>query len=497
MQWSLQQVSQALGAALPGSTENATLATGVSIDSRTILPGELFIAIEGPQHDGHKFVRAALTGGAIAAVVATGRSRELAGDFAARLIEVPDTFAALQQLAAAVLLAWRSKDSTRRVAAVAGSLGKTTTKEILAALIGTRYRVLKSAGNLNNEYGLPLTLLRLEDDHQALVVELGMSRRGELARLAHLAKPDVAVITRIAVEHLEFFKTLEEVAGAERELIENLPVREGHSESVSVLNGDDDLVVRFADVAPGPVIWFSCEPGVADAKRLTFRAENIHDHGVDGASFDLLSDGKREHMRLSLLRHNVMNAVAAFAAASVWGITFEDARNVFAELRPADKRGEVIIFDAGFTVIDDSYNSSPTALNAVADTLAQATGYRRRILAAGEMLELGDAAPQLHRDCGVYAAQTGKIDWLIGVQGHALDFVNGATSGGQDDDHARFFDTSDAAAEFLAGFVRRGDLLLVKGSRGVKMEKIVSALRAKHAQGDAVGPAPDPALRVN
>jgi UDP-N-acetylmuramoyl-tripeptide--D-alanyl-D-alanine ligase len=490
MRWSLQQVSEALATRLPAHADKNTLITGVSIDSRTLRPDELFIAIAGPSHDGHKFVESALKSGALAAIVSPGRANTYAAEFSSRLIEVPDTFAALQRLSAAVLQAWRAANPNRKVGAVAGSLGKTTTKELLAALVGARHKVLKSAGNLNNEYGLPLTLLRLEDDHEAVIVELGMSRRGELARLTQLAQPDVALITRIAVEHLEFFKTLEEVAAAERELIENLSLGSastGRAPAISVLNADDDHVVRFAHSAPGPVVWFSCEPGIAAADHRTFRAENIDDHGIDGTSFDLLTNSgksqQKERLKLSLIgRHNVMNAVAAFAAAAAgWNITAADVRKVFAAFTPADKRGEVIKFPQDFTVIDDSYNSSPTALNAVADTLADADPktYRRRILASGEMLELGEAAPQLHRDSGAYAAQTRRIDFLIGVRGHALDFINGAIAGGQPDEHTRFFENSDQAAEFLSTFIRPGDLLLVKGSRGVKMEKIVAALRAK------------------
>ncbi len=497
MRWSLQQVSEALATRLPAHADKNVRIDGVSIDSRTLRPGELFIAIAGPAHDGHKFVEAALKSGAPAAIVAVGRDNSYAKEFSGRIVEVDDTFAALQRLAAAVLQAWRAKNPNRKVGAVAGSLGKTTTKELFAALVGARYKVLKSEGNLNNEYGLPLTLLRLEDDHDALIVELGMSRRGELARLTQLAQPDVALITRIAVEHLEFFKTLDEVAAAERELIENLSLgagQPGRPEAISVLNGDDDHVVRFAHSAPGPVVWFSCEPGIAAPDHCTFRAEKIDDHGIDGTSFELLTaagkhEPKKERLRLSLIgRHNVMNAVAAFAAAaSGWGITAADAEKIFAAFKPADKRGEIISFSEGFTVIDDSYNSSPTALNAVADTLADADPktYRRRILASGEMLELGEAAPQLHRDSGAYAAQTRRIDFLIGVRGHALDFINGAIAAGQPDDHTRFFENSDKAAEFLSTFIQPGDLLLVKGSRGVKMEKIVAALRTKYPQPQA------------
>lgn len=175
-----------------------------------------------------------------------------------------------------------------------------------------------------------------------------------------------------------------------------------------------------------------------------------------------------------------MNAVAALAAASVWGIGAEDARRVFPTLTPADKRGEVMRFEDGFTVINDSYNSSPTALDALVGLLSSTPGYRRRILAAGEMLELGKSAPELHRECGKHASELKEIDWIIGVRGHAAELVGGAIDAGHSKDRARFFESSAEAAEFISGFIERGDLLLLKGSRGVRMEKILEAIDAKH-----------------
>ena len=214
MRWTLEQVAQALGVAPPAGVDPVAWLAGVSIDSRTVAPGQLFMAIQGPHHDGHDFVGAALQTGALAAVVAGGRLAGYPDALRGRLIGVPDTLAALQDLARAVRRAWG-----RRIAAVTGSVGKTTTKEILAALLGAKLRVLKSEGNLNNEYGLPLALLRLNPEHEAAVVELGMSHRGELRRLAQIAEPEVGVVTRVAPVHLEFFSSVDEIALAKRELI--------------------------------------------------------------------------------------------------------------------------------------------------------------------------------------------------------------------------------------------------------------------------------------
>jgi len=394
-----------------------------------------------------------------------------------KLFAVDDTLVALHRLASRACEIWRHAKPGRRIGAVAGSIGKTTTKEIFAALVGARFRVLKTQGNLNNEYGLPLTLLQVDEQYDAVVVEMGMSHRGELARLAQIAPPDVGVITRIAVEHLEFFSSIDEVALAERELIENL----AWPKATAVLNADDERVVRFADVARGNVIWFGTNA------RAQFRAENIQERGVEGSVFDFISPSGRARLELPLIgRHNVMNALAALAAASVWDIGAAEAKNVFPALVAADKRGEVIRFENGLTVINDSYNSSPTALNALAQLLAETPGYRRRILASGEMLELGGTSAELHRECGKFVGSLKGIDWIVGVRGEAAELVRAAVEAGHAPERARFFENSDEAAKFLAEFVAGGDLLLLKGSRGVKMEKILEAIETRHKRIAAV-----------
>jgi UDP-N-acetylmuramoyl-tripeptide--D-alanyl-D-alanine ligase len=444
---------------------------GVSIDSRAVQPGELFLAIRGPRHDGHSFLAGALSRGATAGVVASEKFQEYPEEVRRKLFAVDDTLVALHRLAARAGEIWRKAKPGRRIGAVAGSIGKTTTKEILAALVGARFRVLKTQGNLNNEYGLPLTLLQLDDEHDAAVVEMGMSHRGELARLAQIAPPDVGVITRIAVEHLEFFSSIEEIALAERELIENL----AWPGATAVLNADDERVARFSDVARGNVIWFGTNA------RAQFRAEGIEERGVEGSVFEFVSPSGRAKLQLPLIgRHNVMNALAALAAASVWGIGAAEAKSVFPTLVPADKRGEVVRFENGLTVINDSYNSSPTALNALAELLAATPGYRRRILAAGEMLELGTSSPELHRECGKFAGSLAGIDWMVGVRGDAAELIRAAIDVGHAPDRAKFFENSDDAAKFLAEFVAAGDLLLLKGSRGVKMEKVLDAIDARY-----------------
>src|SRR6266849_8488816 len=274
MRWTIAQVVDSLGTR-PGTGLN-TLArvAGVSIDSRAIRPGELFIAIHGPRHDGHDHVASALESGAIAAVVAKAQLPRYLAPVRDRCIAVGDTFVALKQLARKVRDAWGGK-----IAGVTGSVGKTTTKEILAALLGTRLRILKSEGNFNNEYGLPLTMFQLDETHEAAVLEMGMSRPGELTRLATIARPDVGVVTRVSPAHLEFFTSVDEIALAKRELIEGLNGRE----STAVLNADDPRVAAFGASAPGRVLTYGIE------QPAFFTAENIEDRGALGTTFDYVS----------------------------------------------------------------------------------------------------------------------------------------------------------------------------------------------------------------
>jgi UDP-N-acetylmuramoyl-tripeptide--D-alanyl-D-alanine ligase len=439
---------------------------GVSIDSRTIRPGELFIAIHGPRHDGHDHVAAALDSGAIAAVVAEAQLGRYPEGTSGRCIPVGDSFEALKQLARAVREAWGGK-----IAGVTGSVGKTTTKEVLAALLGTRLRVLKSEGNFNNEYGLPLTLLRLEETHEAAVLEMGMSRPGELRRLAAIALPDVGVVTRVSPAHLEFFASVDEIALAKRELIEGLNGRE----SVAVLNADDPRVLAFGRFAPGRVLTYGIEAPAF------FSAAEIEDRGALGSSFDYVSPEGRVRLELSVPgRHAISNALAALAAASVWGLGAAEAQSVFRTLRAPAMRGELLRFSNGAALINDCYNSSPAALQAMIELLAATPNYRRRILAAGEMRELGPKSPELHLEAGRLAAKTGKIDWVIGVAGDAAEIVEGAVTAGLPRAQTRCFSSSEKAAKFLEDFLMPGDLLLVKGSRGVKMERVVEALLTRH-----------------
>src|SRR5271155_2311871 len=467
MRWTIAQVAGALGVRAGAGLDPVAWVAGVSIDSRTLRSGELFVAIHGPRHDGHDHVASALGRGAIAALVAESQSSRYGEAIRNRCIVVGDTFEALKQLARAVREAWGGK-----IAGVTGSVGKTTTKEILAALLGAKLRVLKSEGNFNNEYGLPLTLFRLDETHEAAVLEMGMSRRGELARLTAIARPDVGVVTRVAPAPLEFFSSVDEIALAKRELIEGL---NGH-DSTAVLNADDPRVAAFGAFAPGRVLTYGI-----DAPAF-FSATAIEDRGALGSAFDYVSPEGRVRLELPVPgRHAIYNALAALAAASVWNIGAAEAQSVFRALRVPAMRGELLRFSNGAALINDSYNSSPAALEAMVAVLAATPNFQRRILAAGEMRELGVASPALHREAGVFTAKTGKVDWVIGVEGDAKEIVEGAIDAGVPREQTRFFASSEEAATFLEHFLTAGDVLLVKGSRGVQMERIVESLLARHA----------------
>jgi UDP-N-acetylmuramoyl-tripeptide--D-alanyl-D-alanine ligase len=325
MRWTLKQVAEA-AAGKPGPAVDAMArVAGVSIDSRTIRRGELFIAIHGPRNDGHDYVADVMESGAVAAVVAEPVVSRYPGWLQDRCITVPDTLGALHALARAVRQEWGKK-----ICGITGSVGKTTTKEILAALLGTKLRVLKSEGNFNNEYGLPLTIFRLEPEHDAAVLEMGMSFPGELKRLAAIARPDVAIETRVAPAHLMNFSSVDEIALAKRELVEGL---NGKS-SLAVLNADDARVAGMAGAAPGRVVFYGVE------KPAEYRAEEIEDRGAMGSAFTLVLGGKRTRMEMSLPgRHVVGNALGAMAAASEWGVGIEEARRVLPNLKTPSMRG--------------------------------------------------------------------------------------------------------------------------------------------------------------
>jgi len=446
MKLPLSRIAQFLGSTEPVPVAGDPTATGYSIDSRSLQPGELFFAVKGEKMDGHDFVAQAIEKGAVAAVV----SREKQLPEGLPLIAVDDTLVALQTLAMCVRRLWG-----KPLVGVTGSAGKTTTREAIAHVLATRLKVHKSEGNFNNHFGLPLMLLKVQPEHDIAVLEMGMSHAGEITALAKIAQPEVGVVTNVAPVHLEFFDSIAGIARAKYELIESLPAT-----GTAVLNADDDYVSQFGRDFRGKVVKYGLSPTAA------IRAENIESRGEQGSAFDIVAGDQRERATLPLVgSHNVLNGLAAVAVALDRGFTLSEAVAALSSLSPADKRGQVVRL-GNITVINDCYNSNPKALAAMVDALATVPA-KRRIVVAGEMLELGPAGAEMHRDCGRHIAARG-INLLIGVRGLAEQMVEGAAAAGT---KAEFVASADAAGEWLAKNTRDGDVVLLKASRGVKLEK--------------------------
>lgn len=458
MNLTLQEISTAVNGALEG-VGNAK-AQGYSIDTRTLKVGEVFFAVKGPRFDGHDFLKQAFEKKAAAVVVERPSPGQRPGEGA--VIRVSSTIEALQDLARDVRRRWGMP-----IIGVTGSAGKTTTKELIAAVLGKKFTVLRSVGNLNNEFGLPLCLLRVERYQNIGVLEMGMSAKGEIRKLASIAEPNEGVVTNVNPVHLEFFKSIDEIAEAKAELVQGL-----HDPKVAYLNNDDSRVRAMAQGFAGKLVTY----GVKSA--ATFKVQQMRDLGLDGTAFTLRHTGNDFDFVLPLLgQHNVANAAAAIAVGATHGVPWDGMREAIGEMKPEKMRGEVIKFREGFAVIDDSYNSNPRALSEMIRFVSRLQGFQRKILVAGEMLELGPEGSELHRECGRDAARAG-LGMVIGVQGQAREILEGALQAGMMRSRLSFARDSVQAGDLLARTVKKGDVVLIKGSRGVKLEQVINTLRA-------------------
>ena len=456
--------------------------SGFSIDSRSAGAGELFFALSQQDYtragfngefvDAHRFISDAFQRGAIAAVA---RKDRVHGDpeleaMRERLLLVEDAIAALQQLAHRVYEAWN-----KPVVGITGSAGKTTAKELTAHVLKSAgRRVLKSERNYNNGLGLPLSVLRMvsegnsPDQFDLAVLEMGMSSpTHEIQRLCRITPPDVGVELMVAPVHLEYLGTIENVAAAKAELIEGL--KPG---GTAILNSDDPLVMKMREKHAGKTLTF----GIVN--RADVSATEIDTRSLGKIRFRLLTPNGEARAQLGMSgQHNLSNALAAAAVGVSFGLSAEQIAEALGSARPPKMRGEIVDFAAGFTVIDDSYNSNPRSLLNMVRTMAEAREGRKRLLViAGEMLELGPEEASLHRAAGRDIAETG-VNLLWGVRGLAREIVAGAEQAGLSE--TRFFASSDEAANEIVKEVREGDLVLVKGSRGVATEQVVNALKAR------------------
>lgn len=474
----LREIAQVIGARSPLDTKLAALEpTGYSIDSRTVRPGDLFFALRGPSYDGHDFAHDALARGACAAVV----SRPIAplhtsptSPLTPQLILVGDTLEALQALASWLRAIWGGA-----LVGITGSAGKTMTKELTARLLGAGgAKVLKSIGNYNNAYGLPLSLLQMISDgaqpeeFDYAVLEMGMSSAGELERLCKIATPDIGVVTNVNPVHLEFFPSVDAIAEAKAELVDGVNL-----DGLAVLNADDPRVARMAGRRKIESRTFGID------RPATVTAVNIQLDGLRGSQFNLRTPRGTEPISTPLVgRHGIYNMLAAAAVADYYGVPLSLMAESLRTAAPYLHRGEMHEFPQGFAVLDDSYNSNPAALREMVNTIAQSPGYQRRLVVAGEMLELGDRSEQWHAEAGRHIASAG-IDLLVGVRGHARSLVDGARTAGMSAETAVFCESPESAAQWLFDKLRRGDLILIKGSRDVQTEKVLHELMRRFAGG--------------
>ncbi|MDQ3472682.1 MAG: UDP-N-acetylmuramoyl-tripeptide--D-alanyl-D-alanine ligase [Acidobacteriota bacterium] len=458
--------------------------TDFSIDSRSVKKGELFFALSqddyaragfnGTFADAHEFIADALARGAIAAVARAERvnADEKLLQYKNRLLLVDDAIAALQTLARRVYEAWG-----RPVVGITGSAGKTTAKELTAQVLsGAGRRVLKSERNYNNGLGLPLSVLKLvsagqsPDQFDVAVLEMGMSSpTHEIRRLVEITPPDIGVELLVAPVHLEYLGSIEAIAAAKAELIEGLK-----PEGVAVLNADDDFVIKMRNRHPGRTLTFGIE------RKADVTATEIDTTHLGLISFQLQTPlGKAPAVLHMSGRHNLMNALAAAAVGTCMELTPQQIAAALKDARPPAMRGATLEFAAGFRVVDDSYNSNPRSLLSMVQTIVDGSGKsKRRIVIAGEMLELGPNAAELHREAGREMARLG-VDVVWGIRGLAEELVAGAKEAGLD--QVRFFKDSDAAAAAIVDELVAGDLVLIKGSRGVATDKVVGAIKKSFA----------------
>ena len=440
----------------------------VSIDSRTVGAGDFFVAIRGEQFDGHQFVTSALAKGAAGVLVAGAPAALPAGEGrpAPVVIQVKDTTRALQDIARHV-----RRQSGAKVVAITGSAGKTTTKEVAAEFLAARYTVFRNKGNLNNHIGLPLSLMELRACPDIAVVELGMNHPGEIRALVGIAEPEVRVWTNVGDAHLGFFADADAIADAKAEILSD-----ARPADTLIVNADDPRVTARVSGFAGRVVTFGMSP-TADV-----RASRVEMRGLDGSAADVHTSAGDIHVETPLLgAGNLANVLAGTAVAVHFDVPLPEVARRAAALRAAHHRGELLRLPGGITLVDDSYNSSPAALKRALETIAAATGSARKVAVLGEMLELGQHATSLHEECGRAAAAAG-LDLLIAVGGAPIrGLADAAVATGMPSRCVLAVRTKEEAADAAIQRVRAGDLILVKGSRGIGTDLVVERLKAEFA----------------
>jgi UDP-N-acetylmuramoyl-tripeptide--D-alanyl-D-alanine ligase len=438
----------------------------VTTDTRTLQRGDFFVALRGPRFDGNAFVGEAINKGAAGALVDAGFEERADVLSRAAIVQVADTTKGLQDLARVV-----RRESGARVIAITGSAGKTTTKEAIAEFLAGRFRVVKNRGNLNNHIGLPISLMQLREKPDVAVMELGMNHAGEISTLVSIANPDVRVWTNVGDAHLGFFASPDAIADAKAEILEGATPA-----TVLIANADDRRITERIRGFLGRVVTFGTSEGAA------VRATSIEDRGIDGMRARVATPAGNAAIDTPLLgRGNLSNVLAAITTALEFAVPLSDIVAATARLRAADHRGAVHRLSSGITLIDDSYNSSPTALKRALEVVAGETRAARKIAVLGEMLELGQVSTALHEECGRAAAAAGlRLLFAVGGQ-PARALANSAIAAGMPASAVTYVEKSDEAAALMKKSLRAGDLVLVKGSRGIRTDLVVDRIMAEFA----------------
>lgn len=434
-----------------------TRLTGVSTDTRTLVAGMLFFALEGPRYDGHNFLNQAIDGGASVLVISkeVGSATALAENRGVAVIRVPDTMVALKNLATDYL----SQFPIPKIG-VTGSTGKTTTKEMLYWILSERYHTHRNAGNFNNLVGLPLSAFEMDDSTEVAVFEMGMDRLGEIHALAEIVKPSIGLITNVGVSHLEHLKTRQNILKAKMELTDFMETGD-----VLIINKDNDMLATLEQNGSYTIL------PVGRSEDSVCQITDLEDLGEEGIRFALNLDGEKGFFRISAPGlHNAANASLAITAALRLGVTWEEAARGLAKLAYTDKRLH-IAEKKGVKIIDDTYNASPDSMKAALDVLISVEG-KRKIAILGDMFELGEKSLDYHREVGEYASKTG-VDVVISVGKNARMIQEGANSGHTKSIH---FETKEFLFSVLSQWIRSGDVILIKGSRGMAMDEIVKQL---------------------
>lgn len=455
----LTNVAQATGGRVL-SGQSDTMIAGVSTDSRSIASGELFIPLQGEHFDGHLFFDEAIRRGASAVLVQENNraAKHLPADFP--VVAVADTLIALQDLAV-----WHRSHFEGPVVAVTGSNGKTTTKDMVASVLSQRHPVLSTIGNLNTEIGLSLTLLQREANHAAVVVEMGMRGLGQIAALVSIARPTVGIVTNVGPVHLELLGTLDAVTQAKGELVAGLP-----HDGVAIINADDPRVMDMVDMCRAQVMTCGLE------QKAAVYATDVRVRGFEGIEFRLWHAGKSIDVQLPLPgKHNVSNALAAAAAGLVCGLDLEAIARGLGAVRASGMRMQIERLTNGIIVLNDAYNAAPASMQAALEAVSELPA-KRRIAVLGDMLELGSVSEEEHAAVGKACAALG-IDQLIAVGPLSRIMATAARSAGMQAEAITAVANAMQASEIIQGEAVAGDVVLVKASRGMELERVIDALK--------------------